>query len=161
MAETPVQQRIDAVPPTAKGPSRPSVLPSQVRLTPQTPTPLAATRSIPQVTRIARLGRLTTSSQSPASTNPLAAQTNISQFIVPDRVSTTRVLLQETQSCVQKFSTRMDGLAKGVEQHLREVELCKKAIELSGEKAVAEMGDIGGVFICVLYSPRRSQRLLR
>lgn len=62
---------------------------------------------------------------------------------------------------MQKFSTRMDGLAKGVEQHLREVELCKKAIELSGEKAVAEMGDIGGVFICVLYSPRRSQRLLR
>ena len=44
---------------------------------------------------------------------------------------------------MQKFSTRMDGLAKGVEQHLKEAEMCKAAIEASGEKAVAEMGDVG------------------
>ena len=37
----------------------------------------------------------------------------------------------------------MDELAKGVDQHLREAQLCKEAIEMSGEKAVAEMADAG------------------
>lgn len=64
-------------------------------------------------------------------------------IVAPDRVSTTRMLLQDVQACIQKFSARMDALSAGVEQNLRDVQMCKATLENSGEKTVADIADVG------------------
>ncbi|KAH8111061.1 hypothetical protein DFH11DRAFT_711308 [Phellopilus nigrolimitatus] len=63
-------------------------------------------------------------------------------IILPDRVGTTRVLLQDTQACVQKFSARSDALGARVEQALKQLELSRAALEAGNEKTVAELADV-------------------
>ena len=62
---------------------------------------------------------------------------------VPDRVGTTRVLLQDAQACMQKLAARVDDFGKRFEQGVLELQLSRSAIELANEKAVAEIADVG------------------
>lgn len=64
-------------------------------------------------------------------------------IVLPDRVGTARILLSDTQSCVQKLSSRMDALCTRNEQALKEVQLSREALDTSGEKAIAEIADVG------------------
>lgn len=63
--------------------------------------------------------------------------------MLPDRVSTTRILLSDTQACVQKLSARMDIIGSRIEQALKELQLAREALDAGGEKTVAEIADIG------------------
>ena len=58
-------------------------------------------------------------------------------------MSTTRVLLQDTQACIQKLSARMDAIASRNEQAVKEVELSRAALESANEKCVADVTDAG------------------
>lgn len=79
-----------------------------------------------------------------ATTAGAASSTSaIPPIIAPDRISTTRVLLQDTQACVQKFATRMDKLSSSVEQGVKDVQMCRNAMEGTSEKAIADIADIG------------------
>ena len=77
-----------------------------------------------------------------APTHEAGANAN-AQIAFPDRVSTTRVLLQDTQACIQKLSARMDTIASRNEQAVKEVELSRVALDASGERCVADVTDAG------------------
>lgn len=68
------------------------------------------------------------------------ASTN-AQLAFPDRVATTRVLLQDTQASLQKLSARMDAIASRNEQAVKEIQLSRAALESSTEKCVADVTD--------------------
>ena len=84
-------------------------------------------------------------SQAPAGSQAIAVP-NESQntgISFSDRVGSTRVLLQDTQACIQKLSARMDTIATRNEQAVKEVELSRAAIDTCGDRMVAEMTDAG------------------
>ncbi|KAL5536891.1 hypothetical protein ACEPAF_714 [Sanghuangporus sanghuang] len=61
---------------------------------------------------------------------------------LPDRVSSTRILLSDTQACIQKLSARMDIIGSRSEQALKEIQLAREALETGSEKTVAEIADV-------------------
>ncbi|KAI5124256.1 hypothetical protein M0805_005105 [Coniferiporia weirii] len=74
---------------------------------------------------------------------PSAVQgSSVPPIVLPDRIGTTRVLLHDTQACIQKFAARMDVLGTHIDQALKEVQLARAALEISGEKTVADVVDV-------------------
>ncbi|OCB86401.1 hypothetical protein A7U60_g6519 [Sanghuangporus baumii] len=61
---------------------------------------------------------------------------------LPDRISSTRILLSDTQACIQKLSARMDIIGSRSEQALKEMQLAREALETGSEKTVAEIADV-------------------
>ncbi|KAL5531688.1 hypothetical protein ACEPAG_4565 [Sanghuangporus baumii] len=61
---------------------------------------------------------------------------------LPDRVSSTRILLSDTQACIQKLSARMDIIVSRSEQALKEIQLARETLETGNEKTVAEIADV-------------------
>ncbi|KAL5513206.1 hypothetical protein ACEPAH_3604 [Sanghuangporus vaninii] len=61
---------------------------------------------------------------------------------LPDRVSSTRILLSDTQACIQKLSTHMDIIGSRSEQALKEIQLAREALETGSEKIVADIADV-------------------
>lgn len=74
----------------------------------------------------------------PAHASPIAPP----PIVLPDRVATTRVLLQDAQATMQKFAARMDAVGANIEQALKDVQLARSSIDVAGEKSVAELADI-------------------
>lgn len=77
--------------------------------------------------------------------SPLSTAIPPIPIAIPDRAASTRLLLQDTQACVQKFAARMDTLGGNVDQSLREIQLCRNAMEGSGDKCVSEIADVGAL----------------
>ena len=108
----------------------------------------AKTTSVPTRPKIARaplwarlpplLAASDSSLPSPAHSNPITPP----PIVLPDRVGTTRVLLQDVQATIQKFAARMDTVGANIEQALKEVQFSRSSIEAAGEKTVAELADI-------------------
>ena len=86
----------------------------------------------------------------PAHASPIAPP----PIVLPDRVATTRVLLQDAQATMQKFAARMDAVGANIEQALKEVQLARSSIDVAGEKSVAELADISECLpLPILSSP--------
>lgn len=68
---------------------------------------------------------------------------SVPPIVAPDRIGTTRVLLQDTQACVQKFAARMDKLGAAVEQGVKDVQMCRTVMEGTGDKIIADVADVG------------------
>lgn len=68
---------------------------------------------------------------------------SVPPIVAPDRIGATRVLLQDTQACVQKFAARMDKLGAAVEQGVKDVQMCRTAMEGTGDKITADVADVG------------------
>ena len=108
----------------------------------------AAATSVPTRPKIARaplwarlpplLSATDSSLASPAHSNSITPP----PIVLPDRVGTTRVLLQDVQATIQKFAARMDTVGADIEQALKEVQFSRSSIDAAGEKSVAELADI-------------------
>lgn len=68
---------------------------------------------------------------------------NTVPILFPDRVDATKLLLHETQSCMQKISVGMDKLGTNVEQCVKDVQICRSTLEANNEKVVADVADVG------------------
>lgn len=61
-----------------------------------------------------------------------------------DRVGTSlRIILQDTQACMERFSVRIGQVAGGVEQNLAEARMAVKVMESNHDKVVADTADLG------------------
>ena len=95
----------------------------------------------PYWARLPRLtgpGTLSECLNTPAAQSAGTLETSV-PVVAPDRAAAARVLLQETQTCIQSFSARMNEFTRSLEQTLQEIKRDSSAASPENEKIVSDV----------------------